>query len=122
MADKVFTDGMIIKWLGPNDPNRRQNAPDFVLGSISFKCADFYKCMKENNNDGWMNVDIKRSQGGKLYAEVDTWKKEQQQPQQQAPVAKDNSFDPPPPTEDTRDFSNGNPDDNPFDPTQDIPF
>jgi len=103
MAEKVFTEGMIIKWLGPNDPNRRQGAPDFVLGQVSFKIQDFIACLQANNNNGWMNVDIKRSQGGKVYTEVDTWKPKNQQGSQQ-----------PPAPQDTRDFSNGNPDDIPF--------
>jgi len=107
MAEKVFTDGMIIKWLGPNDPNRRQNAPDFILGQVSFKVQDFINCLQANTNNGWMNVDIKRSQGGKVYAEVDTWKPKGQQAQQQQA----------PPPQDTRDYS-----DPPFVPTDDIPF
>jgi len=106
MADKVFTDGMIIKWLGPNDPNRRQNAPDFILGQISFKVDDIVKCLQANNNNGWVNVDIKRSQGGKVYSEVDTWKPKGQQ-DNQAGYQPQNQQAPPPPQ---------------FNPADDIPF
>jgi len=97
MADKKFVDGMIVK--------RKPKAPDFVKCSLSFKCKEFYAFMKENNNDGWLNVDLKVSKQGKLYAEVDDWQ----------PKKKDDDWDNPPVGEDTRDFSDGDPDD-------DIPF
>ena len=110
MADKVFAEGMMIKWLGPNDPNRRQNAPDFILGQVSFKTEDFNRCMRDNNNNGWINVDIKRSKGGKVYAEVDTWKPKQQQEQKQP------TYDP------NTNYQGGQNQQPPFNPTDDVPF
>ena len=66
MADeKLFVDGMIIK--------RKENAPSFVKCSLAFKCKEFHEFMQKNHKDGWLNVDIKVSKQGKIYAEVDTW-------------------------------------------------
>jgi hypothetical protein len=70
MADKIFADGLIYK--AP-----RENAPEFVKGSLSFKVDEFIKFLEANNtNGGWVNVDIKLSQGGKLYCELNTYKPE----------------------------------------------
>jgi hypothetical protein len=100
MADeKLFVDGMIIK--------KKPNAPQFVKCSLSFKCKDFTEFMRKHHNKGWLNVDLKVSKGGKLYAEVDTWKPKSEQ------GGDDWSGEPEP--EDTRDFSNGDPD-------EEIPF
>ena len=97
MADKLFVDGMIVK--------RKENAPSFVKCSLAFRCKDFHQFMQKNHNDGWLNVDLKVSKNGKLYAEVDTWKPNK---------AESNDWGEPPVGEDTRDFSDGNPDDIPF--------
>jgi hypothetical protein len=102
--DKVFVDGMIIK--------RRENAPSFVKCSLSFKCKEFYAFMQKNHKDGWLNIDIKVSKQGKIYAEVDTWEPENKQ------GGGDNWGEPAP--KDTRDFSEGDPDDQGS--TENIPF
>lgn len=68
MSDnKVFVDGMIVK--APH-----QNAPDFVKLAISIKCRELLDFMKEHQKDGWLNIDVKESKGGKLYAELNTFK------------------------------------------------
>jgi hypothetical protein len=75
MDDKVFANGLIAK-------KPHQNAPDFVKVGISIKCADFLAYMKEHNVDGWCNIQVKESKGGKWYAEKDTFtpsKKEEYQ-------------------------------------------
>lgn len=67
MADeKVFADGFIFK--------RNNNAPDFVVGRMSIKLDDAIAFLKEHQSNGWVNIDIKKSQGGKFYTELDTWK------------------------------------------------
>jgi len=74
--DNVFIDGMIFK-------RPRENAPDFVKGSISIKCAEFYDYMKANIKDGWLNIDLLESKGGKYYAKLNDYnpeKKEEQSP------------------------------------------
>lgn len=78
--DKVFANGLIIK-------DRKPNTPDWVKANLSFRVDEFIQTLQQNNNNGWVNVIIKKSQNGKTYAEVDTWQPTQttQPPQQQAP-------------------------------------
>jgi len=55
----------------------RDGAPDFVKGSISIKVADFVKFLQANEKvGGWVNIDLKVSQGGKAYAELNTYQPE----------------------------------------------
>ena len=65
MADKIFVKGLYAKELG--------NAPDFIKARFSVKVKDFYEFMKANEKNGWLNIDIKESKDGKMYAELDTW-------------------------------------------------
>ena len=74
--EKIFVDGMICK--------RHPKAPDFVKVNLSLKMSELIAFAKQHHNDGWLNVQVKESQGGKLYAELDTWKP-QEQPQQAPP-------------------------------------
>lgn len=67
--EKIFIDGMSVK--AP-----RTNAPDFVKGSVSFRVVEMIAFLKANDNNGWVNADIKESKGGKWYAELNTWKKD----------------------------------------------
>ncbi len=67
-TDKIFTKGMFVK-------PPRDNAPDFVKGSVSFKAAEFVAFLREHVDEkGWVNVDLKVGQSGKWYAELNTWK------------------------------------------------
>ena len=66
MEDKVFVDGMIVK--APHE-----NAPDFVICNLSLKGKELVDFLRTHHKDGWVNVQVKRSKGGKLYAELDTW-------------------------------------------------
>ena len=68
MADIEFIDGLIVK-----APHER--APDFVKASISIKVADMKKWLA-GRNDEWINVDVKESRGGKWYAAVSQYKKD----------------------------------------------
>ena len=73
--DKVFADGFY--W------DRHENAPDFVVGKMSVKVAQAVPFLQEHANDGgYVNLQVKRSKGGKLYVELDTWQPEQRQPSQ----------------------------------------
>ena len=47
MSDKVFADGMIVKFLGPFGD--RGKAPEFIKSKVSFKCSDFLETMKKNS-------------------------------------------------------------------------
>ena len=64
--EKEFVDGLIIK--AP-----RQGAPDFVKMAISIKRKELGNWLR-GKDDEWINLDVKESQGGKLYAEVNNWK------------------------------------------------
>jgi hypothetical protein len=66
MSDKEFPNGLFAK--APHE-----NAPDFVKCKISIKRADFGNWLR-GKQDEWINLDVKVSQDGKWYAEVDTWK------------------------------------------------
>lgn len=67
MADKIFTNGFIFK--------TKPNAPEFVKMGVSVKADEAIKFIQDNKNEsGWLNFDVKESQGGKIYGELDTWK------------------------------------------------
>jgi hypothetical protein len=77
---KVFTEGLLAK--------RRENAPDFVKLSLSFKCSEFIEWLRTHENKGWVNVTIKQSKDGKYYGELDQWEaKDSQQSTAKAPQA-----------------------------------
>ena len=78
MSDANFPNGLIVK-------KAHQNAPAFIKCTLSFKVDEFIQCLQQNNNAGWVNMDVKLSQKGTLYAEIDNWQPNQQQapPQQQ---------------------------------------
>lgn len=62
---KVFANGMIFK-----EPSAQ--APDYVLGNISINTGEFITFLQQRNKT-WVNLNVKRSQGGKPYVELDTW-------------------------------------------------
>jgi hypothetical protein len=64
--EKVFADGFMFK--------RRENAPDFIIGSLSIKIEDAIKFMQAHAKNGWCNLDVKKSGStGKYYIELDTF-------------------------------------------------
>jgi hypothetical protein len=63
--EKVFVDGMIFK--------TRENQPDFIVGSLSVKAAEFPAFLAKHSKNGWLNLDIKKSRDGKHYIEVNAW-------------------------------------------------
>jgi hypothetical protein len=69
-TDKVFANGLIVK--------RNENAPAFVTCSLSVKVEEFIAFLSDNESNGWVNLSVKQSQGGKYYAELDTWKPQAQ--------------------------------------------
>ena len=67
MDDKQFVNGMF--------PSRPENAPDFIKMKISLKRDEFLEFMRTTTKeDVWINIDIKESKAGKLYAERNPWK------------------------------------------------
>tara|TARA_R110000772_G_scaffold182421_1_gene293669 strand:+ start:707 stop:973 length:267 start_codon:yes stop_codon:yes gene_type:complete len=65
-TEKVFADGFIFK--------RNENAPEFVVGSMSIKVDEAMAFLAQNESKGWVNLNVKKSKGGKYYMELDTWK------------------------------------------------
>jgi|GEM_PF-782677 len=65
-----FIDGLIIKRPG-------ENAPDFVKAKLSIKRAELITWLN-GKNDEWINADLKVSKAGKLYFQVDNWKKDKE--------------------------------------------
>jgi hypothetical protein len=65
--EKIFANGLIFK-------SPKENTPEFVKGHISVKVDEFTKFLEENDNNGWVNIDLKKSREGKFYFELNTWK------------------------------------------------
>ncbi len=65
--DKIFADGLICKL-------RRENAPEWVKGALSFKVDEFKAFLDKHNNNGWVNIDLLEAKSGKPYAALNTWK------------------------------------------------
>jgi len=63
--DKVFADGIYF--------NRKDNAPSFAIGKLSFKLEEAISFLQANSKKGWVNLNINQSQNGKYYIELDTW-------------------------------------------------
>jgi hypothetical protein len=78
--EKIFADGFILK--------RRDNAPDFVLGSLSVKLEEALPFLNSNQKNGWVNLNLMVSNTGKYYVELDTFvpKKREGDAPQSAPA------------------------------------
>jgi len=63
--DKVFADGFLFK--------RRENAPEFVIGNISVKVEEAVAFLSTHQKNGWVNLNVLNSKGGKPYVELDTF-------------------------------------------------
>jgi hypothetical protein len=70
MAEKIFADGLIVK-------QPRENAPEFVMGSLSVKVEEFKHFLDAHvTNAGWVNIDLLVGKSGKPYAALNTYKPE----------------------------------------------
>ena len=74
--EKQWVDGLRIE-------QPHEKAPEFVKAKGSIKCADMLEFCKMNLDKGseWVNFDVKVSQKGTWYSEVNTWKPEGEQGQ-----------------------------------------
>lgn len=82
--DKIFADGFVFK--------RNEKAPDFVVGNISIKVEEAVAFLKQHTKNGWVNLQVKNSQGGKYYMELDTFEPKQQAPAQQPEPVNDGTL------------------------------
>lgn len=80
MSEQIFTDGMIVK-----DGHFNEGTTHL---KVSIKVADFAKFVKEHADDGWLNLEIKTSKGGKVYSCLDTWKPDPNKGKSEAPKSK----------------------------------
>jgi hypothetical protein len=65
--EKQFVDGIFVK--------RSEKAPEFVIANLSFNVEKFTNFLKAQENErGWVNIDLKTSRKGTMYAELNTWK------------------------------------------------
>ena len=64
--DAIFPKGLVIK-------NPHEKAPDFVRAKLHIIKDELIPWLNEQEDD-WINCDVKLSQNGKLYIQVDTWK------------------------------------------------
>ena len=94
MSDPKFVNGLIFKL-------PRDNAPDFVKGSLSIRREELITFL-QTETDEWINLDLKVSKAGKPYAQVNDFKPESRQDvtkqqsaesQQPAPPANDDFND-----------------------------
>lgn len=69
MSEASFVPGLFAK--APRD-----NAPDFVKGSVSIKVEEVGKFLREVYAKGeeWLNLDLKESRDGKYYLQINDWK------------------------------------------------
>lgn len=68
--ETIFTDGLVIRM-----PSEK--APDYILLKVAVKAHKFFQwCQNHQDEKGWVNITIKRSQKGTIYADLDTWKPE----------------------------------------------
>ncbi len=65
-ADAEFVGGLIAK--APN-----ANAPEYVKAKLSIKREELIALLQAREGE-WVNADVKVSQGGKWYCQVDAWK------------------------------------------------
>ena len=64
--DVIFPEGFIVK-------KPHESAPDFIKLRMSVKVDQFTQFMNDNNNEGWINMDLKLSKKGVLYTQLNTW-------------------------------------------------
>lgn len=76
MADKIYVQGVKLF-------NKTDKQPDFVLGAMIITLDDLQAMFKEQaahtteyNGKKQLKFQLKKSQEGSMYAELDTWKKD----------------------------------------------
>lgn len=67
MTDAKFIDGLTAK-------QPHENAPDFVKASLSLNIPKLIAWLQAQESE-WVNADLKESREGKLYVQVNTYKK-----------------------------------------------
>lgn len=71
MSEKetIFVNGLRVS-------KPHENAPDFIKLNFGAKVDELVAFLQEHKKaDGWVNFDLKKSKGGKLYLQLDTYQK-----------------------------------------------
>lgn len=88
MENEKFVEGMRVA-------KPSEKAPDFIKLNIGVNVADFLYWANKHSDRGWVNIQIKESKGGKLYAEIDNYKPQAQNPnERKAEVKSENDYPP----------------------------
>ena len=58
--------------------NRESYFPDYVICKLAFVESEFKQFMADHSKNGWLNLEVKRSQNGKVYVELDTFEPKKQ--------------------------------------------
>jgi len=89
---KIFAEGFYFE--------RRENAPDFVIGRVSVKVNKAVKFLNAHANEkGYVNMNILRSKDGGAYMELDTWTPKKQENGQWTPREEPKKWTPKPQTQ-----------------------
>ena len=67
---------------------RREDAPDFVIGRLSVKIDEAIAFLRNNEKNGWVNLDIKYGRSGNAYLELDTYEPKNKDVEKTAPAVK----------------------------------
>jgi len=68
--DPIFPNGIIFK-------RPKEGAPEWIKGSLSIKVDEAIEFLKAHANNGWVNLDLKKSkEKGTLYLQLNDWKPE----------------------------------------------
>ena len=62
----IFADG--IRFIKPTE-----KTPEWIKGKISVKVDSFVDFLKKHEKDGWVNIDLRKSQKGELYFALNTF-------------------------------------------------
>lgn len=59
--------------------SRRENTPSFVIGSLGVRVDEAVEWMKQQKQkeNGFINLDIKRSQNGKYYLDLNEYEQKE---------------------------------------------
>ena len=63
--EKIFAEGILFK--------RNEKAPEYVIGNISIKLDEAIPFLQSHAKNGWTNLSVMLSKGGKHYIQLDTY-------------------------------------------------
>ncbi len=87
MSEKQFPEGIRV--------SRHEKSPEWKVCELGIHVEQFYAWAKKHEKvSGYVNVDIKRSKGGKLYADLNDWtpEKKTEEPTSENVIDADNNI------------------------------